>query len=124
MVQRVLGQLWSEADDAGTHSAAGWALRRWSAETAASIQDFSVPLSRDWYVVEGVNLTMLKVSPVATVSDVNGDTSKSVEPPFGKTPLPQPGTAPLLPTPQFRSSSRRTATPSASSPLEVETGRW
>jgi formylglycine-generating enzyme required for sulfatase activity len=52
--------LYRHARDGGTHSAAGWALRRWE-EDLLALETSSGPVAgRDWFV-NGLQMTMLKI---------------------------------------------------------------
>jgi formylglycine-generating enzyme required for sulfatase activity len=58
-LEAVLGELYARAPDAGTHSAAGWALRRWNV-TMPALPVSAAPPGRQWFVTPH-GLTMLAV---------------------------------------------------------------
>ena len=59
-----LRQLHVECPDGGTHSAAGWALRRWGIEPPAVAPSRTAPPGRGWFV-NGLGMTMIEVPPGA-----------------------------------------------------------
>jgi serine/threonine protein kinase/formylglycine-generating enzyme required for sulfatase activity len=65
----VFRYLYRHAPDGGTHSAAGWALRRWEVALPALETSPDAPRERDWFV-NGRGMTMLKIQP-GTFTTVN-----------------------------------------------------
>jgi formylglycine-generating enzyme required for sulfatase activity len=59
-LQRVLSELYERAPDGGTHSAAGWALRRWKAKLPEITPTAGAPEGRYWFV-NRKRMTMLRV---------------------------------------------------------------
>src|SRR5579862_114072 len=62
--QETLLAQYQNAPRAGTHSAAGWALRKWTVTEPALERSSSAPAERDWFV-NGQGMTMLRVMPNA-----------------------------------------------------------
>jgi serine/threonine protein kinase/tetratricopeptide (TPR) repeat protein len=60
----VLGELHRQANDAGTHAAAGWALRRWGQELPVLKAAKGPTGGRQWYVTPQ-GLTMIRAEPPA-----------------------------------------------------------
>jgi formylglycine-generating enzyme required for sulfatase activity len=58
--KKVLARLYQEAPDGGTHSAAGWALRKWNSRLPELAISKELPQDRDWFV-NTLQMTMLKV---------------------------------------------------------------
>ncbi len=58
----VLTQWYETASDAGTHSAAGWALRQWGIEAPAVPASSQPSEGRQW-LVNSLGMTLLKINP-------------------------------------------------------------
>ena len=62
----VITQWYETAPDGGTHSAVGWALRRWGIEAPALPATSQPSEGREW-VVNSLGMTLLKINPGAFV---------------------------------------------------------
>lgn len=58
----VLRDLYVNSSDAGTHSAAGWALRRWHVPEPSLHMSSSPAPEREWFV-NGQGMTMIRIAP-------------------------------------------------------------
>jgi serine/threonine protein kinase/formylglycine-generating enzyme required for sulfatase activity len=59
-VQEALADLYRNAPDGGTHSAAGWALRQWGVQLPRIDRTRNAPKGRRWFV-NGQGMTMLRM---------------------------------------------------------------
>lgn len=76
---RTLVQLYTQAADGGTHSAAGWALRHWKQELPEITATTQPPEGMHWHV-NGQGLTMLEV-PIGTLTIPSPVKSKGIPKP-------------------------------------------
>jgi serine/threonine protein kinase/formylglycine-generating enzyme required for sulfatase activity len=60
LLKKVMARLYQETPDGGTHSAAGWALRKWNTQLPELAITKELPQDRDWFV-NTLRMTMLKV---------------------------------------------------------------
>jgi serine/threonine protein kinase/formylglycine-generating enzyme required for sulfatase activity len=65
---RVLGELYRDAPDGGTHSAAGWALRQWRVTLPALVPSAGPTGGRRWFVNRS-GLTLVGLPPGAFVAE-------------------------------------------------------
>jgi serine/threonine protein kinase/formylglycine-generating enzyme required for sulfatase activity len=75
-LKAAFGELYARAADAATHSAAGWALRRWSVQPADPAPGESADTARPWFVNRH-GMTLIAVSPgTFTEGDLQSDGSR------------------------------------------------